>query len=72
MTAFQGAVDATFAAFGITPAVGEPLAVRVVKAPRHHHRLRRHPHPHRDRDVRGAGEGVSNPHPGFSGARISS
>ena len=34
MTVFQGAVDATFAAFGIdavyTPAGGEPLAVRVI------------------------------------------
>ena len=34
MTAFQGAVDATFAAFGIdalyTPAGGEPVPVRVI------------------------------------------
>jgi hypothetical protein len=34
MTAFQGAVDATFAAFGIdavyTPAGGEPVSVRVI------------------------------------------
>jgi hypothetical protein len=34
MTAFQGAVDATFAAFGIdavyTPAGGDPVAVRVI------------------------------------------
>jgi hypothetical protein len=34
MTAFQGAVDSTFAAFGIdavcTPAGGEPVAVRVI------------------------------------------
>ena len=34
MTAFQGAVDATFAAFGIdavyTPVAGEPVAVRVI------------------------------------------
>jgi len=34
MTAFAGAVDATFAAFGIdavyTPASGEPVSVRVV------------------------------------------
>jgi hypothetical protein len=34
MTAFQGAVDATFAAFGIdavyTPASGDPVAVRVI------------------------------------------
>jgi len=34
MTAFQGAVDATFAAFGIdvtyTPAGGDPLAVKVI------------------------------------------
>jgi hypothetical protein len=34
MTAFQGAVDATFAAFGIdalyTPASGEPVGVRVI------------------------------------------
>ena len=34
MTAFQGAVDATFAAFGIdavyTLAVGEPVSVRVI------------------------------------------
>ena len=34
MTVFQGAVDATFAAFGIdatyTPAGGEPVAVRVI------------------------------------------
>ena len=34
MTAFEGAVDATFAAFGIdatyTPAGGEPVAVRVI------------------------------------------
>jgi hypothetical protein len=34
MTAFAGAVDATFAAFGIeavyTPAGGEPVAVRVI------------------------------------------
>jgi len=33
MTAFQGAVDATFTAFGIdavyTPAVGDPVGVRV-------------------------------------------
>jgi hypothetical protein len=34
MTVFQGAVDATFAAFGIdavyTPAGGEPVSVRVI------------------------------------------
>ena len=34
MTAFQGAVDATFAAFGIdavyTPAGGDPVTVRVI------------------------------------------
>jgi hypothetical protein len=34
MTVFQGAVDATFAAFGIdavyTPAVGDPIPVRVI------------------------------------------
>jgi len=34
MTAFEGAVDATFAAFGIdalyTPAAGEPVPVRVI------------------------------------------
>jgi len=34
MTVFQGAVDATFAAFGIdatyTPAAGEPVPVRVI------------------------------------------
>ena len=34
MTAFQGAVDATFAAFGIdalyTPAGGEPVSARVI------------------------------------------
>jgi hypothetical protein len=34
MTVFQGAVDATFAAFGIdalyTPAAGEPVVVRVI------------------------------------------
>jgi hypothetical protein len=34
MSAFQGAVDATFAAFGIdaifTPAGGEPVSVRVI------------------------------------------
>jgi hypothetical protein len=34
MTAFQGAVDATFAAFGIdavyTPAGGDPVSVRVI------------------------------------------
>jgi hypothetical protein len=34
MTAFEGAVDATFAAFGIdavyTPAGGEPVSVRVI------------------------------------------
>jgi hypothetical protein len=34
MTAFQGAVDTTFAAFGIdalyTPAGGEPVSVRVI------------------------------------------
>jgi hypothetical protein len=34
MTAFAGAVDATFAAFGIdavyTPAVGDPIPVRVI------------------------------------------
>jgi hypothetical protein len=34
MTAFQGAVDATFAAFGIdtvyTPTGGEPVSVRVI------------------------------------------
>ena len=34
MTAFQGTVDATFAAFGIdavyTPAAGEPVSVRVI------------------------------------------
>src|SRR5687767_2827283 len=34
MTAFQGAVDATFAAFGLdavyTPAGGEPVSVRVI------------------------------------------
>jgi RNase P/RNase MRP subunit p29 len=34
MTAFQGTVDATFAAFGIdavyTPAGGEPVSVRVI------------------------------------------
>jgi hypothetical protein len=34
MTVFQGAVDATFAAFGIdaiyTPASGEPVPVRVI------------------------------------------
>jgi hypothetical protein len=34
MTVFQGAVDATFAAFGIdavyTPASGEPVSVRVI------------------------------------------
>ena len=34
MTAFQGAVDATFVAFGIdavyTPAGGEPVSVRVI------------------------------------------
>jgi hypothetical protein len=34
MTVFQGAVDATFAAFGIdavyTPAAGEPIAVQVI------------------------------------------
>ena len=34
MTAFQGAVDATFAAFGIdalyTPSGGEPVSVRVI------------------------------------------
>jgi hypothetical protein len=37
MTVFQGAVDATFAAFGVdavyTPAVGDPVPVRVI-APR--------------------------------------
>jgi hypothetical protein len=34
MTVFEGAVDATFAAFGIdalyTPAGGEPVSVRVI------------------------------------------
>jgi hypothetical protein len=61
MTAFQGAVDATFAAFGIdavyTPAGGDPVSVRVIA---------RRPDTivgfgetrilRRDRDVRGAGE----------------
>jgi hypothetical protein len=64
MAAFQDAVDATFAAFGIgavyTPAGGEPDR----QASLHHRRLRRDPHPCRDGDFRIAASAVRNPRPG--------
>ena len=61
MTAFQGAVDATFAAFGIdalyTPPGGEPMSVRVIASrPDTIVGFRRDPDPRRDCDPRAAGE----------------
>jgi hypothetical protein len=64
MRVFQGAVNATVAAFGIdavyTPAGDESVSVRVTG---HDRRLRGDPHPCRDGDLRRAGERGRHPAP---------
>jgi hypothetical protein len=57
MTAFHGAVDATFAAFGIdaiyTPADGDPVSARLIaRRPDAIVGFGEDPHPRRDGDVR--------------------